>query len=184
MHCSRLKFQCSPQLGHCRHKTPPLQRPSRHAASQTSPLQHQHRIAAAAPDTSLSTVESSVDEAVQSSGREALAGLGIAPLAAEALFDTQHVQEWTPALLAYAPLGCVLAFVRMAAWIGGIALDAAWFRNPVVVDAYMALLGVTVKWQDEHNIPATEVGGEWVGTSGAHNQHARQGRVMSNMQVH
>jgi hypothetical protein len=102
-------------------------------------------------------LESSVDEAVQLSGRETLESLGIAPIPTEQLFDKAHVEQWTPLLIAYAPLGCVLAMLRMAAWIGGIALDASWFRNPAVVDAYMALLGVTVKWEGEQNIPA-EVG--------------------------
>jgi hypothetical protein len=102
-------------------------------------------------------LESSIDEAAQSSSRETLENLGITPIATEQLFDKAHVEQWTPLLLAYAPLGCVLAVVRMAAWIGGIALDASWFRNPAVVDAYMALLGVTVKWEGEQNIPA-EVG--------------------------
>lgn len=101
-----------------------------------------------------STLESSVDEAVQSSSREALTRLGIAAVAPEDLFDQQHIQEWTPLLLAYLPFGCALALIRMAAWVGGIALDASWFRNRAVIDAYMALLGVTVKWQGEQHIPA------------------------------
>jgi hypothetical protein len=91
---------------------------------------------------------------VQSSSREKLSGLGIRPVAAEQLFDAAHVEEWTPLLLAYAPFGCVLAVIRMAAWIGGIALDASWFRNKAVVDAYMALLGVTVVWEGQQNIPS------------------------------
>lgn len=111
---------------------------------------------------STSTLESSVDEAQQTSCREALLGLGIAPTPAEQLFDRTHIQQWTPLLLAYAPLGCVLATVRMAAWILGIALDASWFRNKAVVDAYMALLGVTVKWEGEHNVPG-EVGAAMTG---------------------
>jgi len=101
-----------------------------------------------------STLESSVDEAVQSSIREALTRLGIAAIAPEDLFDQQHIQEWTPLLLAYLPFGCALALIRMAAWVGGIALDASWFRNSAVIDAYMALLGVTVKWEGEQHIPA------------------------------
>lgn len=114
-------------------------------------------VRASAITVSTSTLESSVDEAVQLSGRETLESLGIAPIPTEQLFDKAHVEQWTPLLIAYAPLGCVLAMLRMAAWIGGIALDASWFRNPAVVDAYMALLGVTVKWEGEQNIPA-EVG--------------------------
>jgi hypothetical protein len=105
--------------------------------------------------SSLSTLESSVDEALQSSSREeALSQLGIAPIDVQQLFDAAHVTDWDPLLLAYAPFGCLLALLRMAAWIGGIALDASWFRNPAVVDAYMALLGVTVVWHGEENIPA------------------------------
>lgn len=106
-----------------------------------------------------STVESSVDEAVQSSGRESLTRLGIPQVSAEQLFDAAHVQEWTPLLLAYFPVGCLLAVIRMAAWIGGIALDASWFRNKAVIDAYMALLGVTVVWEGEENIPSEVRGG-------------------------
>lgn len=107
----------------------------------------------------LSTLESSVDEALQSSSREeALSQLGIAPVDVHQLFDPSHVTNWDPLLLAYTPFGCLLALLRMAAWIGGIALDALWFRNKAVVDAYIALLGVTVVWQGEQNIPA-EVSG-------------------------
>lgn len=107
----------------------------------------------------LSTLESSVDEALQSSSREeALSQLGIAPVDVHQLFDPSHVTNWDPLLLAYTPFGCLLALLRMAAWIGGIALDASWFRNKAVVDAYMALLGVTVVWQGKQNIPA-EVSG-------------------------
>ena len=106
-----------------------------------------------ANSTPTSTLESSVDEAVQNSSRETLSSLGIAPTAPEQLFDTAHIEQWTPLLLAYLPFGCALAALRMAAWVGGIALDAAWFRNPAVVDAYMSLLGVTVKWEGEENFP-------------------------------
>jgi hypothetical protein len=99
---------------------------------------------------------------VQNSSREILSNLGIRPVAAEQLFDPVHVREWTPLLLAYSPFGCVLAVIRMAAWIGGIALDASWFRNKAVVDAFMALLGVTVVWEGEQNIPSEVRGSQSV----------------------
>lgn len=119
-----------------------------------------------------STLESSVDEAAQATScREALLSLGIPPTPPEELFDSTHIdpQDITPALLAYAPFGCVLALVRMAAWVAGIALDASWFRHKAVVDAYMALLGVTVQWEGEEHIPDEVgvvggcVGGGWLG---------------------
>ena len=57
------------------------------------------------------------------------------------LFDADaHVPAWRPSLLAYAPLGLVLAVLRMALWIGGVLLDAPWFRRPEVVGSYLAML--------------------------------------------
>lgn len=38
----------------------------------------------------------------------------------------------------------------------GIAADQPWFRNKSVIDAYMALLGITVVWKNEHCIPTDQ----------------------------
>lgn len=104
-----------------------------------------------------STVESSLDETTAASSRQALADLGIAELQPEQLFDDAHVQAWGPLLAAYMPVGVLLAVLRMAAWVGGIALDAAWLERPGVVDAYMALLGVRVEWRGQEHIPQQQV---------------------------
>jgi hypothetical protein len=94
-----------------------------------------------------------VDEAIEVSRHETLAALGLTQAAPSDLFPAAHVERWTPLLLAYAPIGAALAVLRMAAWVGGIALDAPWFRSPAVVSAYLTLLGVTVTWRGEENIP-------------------------------
>lgn len=44
------------------------------------------------------------------------------------LFDSAHVPKWTLPLLLYLPFGVLLAITRMILWIGGILLDASWFR--------------------------------------------------------
>lgn len=59
------------------------------------------------------------------------------------MFDDALVQPWSPALRAWLPLGALLAGLRMGLWVAGIALDAPWFRQRAVVDAYLALLGVS-----------------------------------------
>jgi 1-acyl-sn-glycerol-3-phosphate acyltransferase len=43
--------------------------------------------------------------------------------------------------------------VPVAVTAAGIALDAPWFRQMSVINAYMALLGVKVTWRNTHNIP-------------------------------
>ncbi len=48
---------------------------------------------------------------------------------AAVLFDRSHVHEWSPMLALYLPFGLVIAALRSALWIMGIALDAPWFRN-------------------------------------------------------
>lgn len=101
-----------------------------------------------------STLESSVDETLDNTFKKQLSDLGVTTITADQLFDGVHVLKWTPLLLAYFPVGCILAAIRMLAWAGGVSLDASWFRNKAVVDMYMALLGVTVIWEDQHNIPA------------------------------
>ena len=42
---------------------------------------------------------------------------------------------------------------RMLLWVGGILLDAPWFRNQAIVDTYLAALGVRVVWHNQHLIP-------------------------------
>ena len=57
------------------------------------------------------------------------------------LFDEAgHVTAWTPSLLLYAPFGLAIAALRMSLWIGGVLLDAPWFRKPEVVAGYLAML--------------------------------------------
>lgn len=146
--CARAAAAALRATPHSQH--PPPSRVECRAAQQAAPSE-----SAAAALASFSP-ESSVDEAASSaSSRAALSALGIPPVTdpQRQLFDAAHVAQWTPALVAYAPIGALLALLRMAAWVGGIALDAPWFRHPAVVDAYMALLGVSVEWQDERNIP-------------------------------
>lgn len=42
---------------------------------------------------------------------------------------------------------------RQALWIGGIALDLPAWRNPSIIAGFLALLGVSITWRGEHNIP-------------------------------
>uniref|UniRef100_A0A383VUK4 Phospholipid/glycerol acyltransferase domain-containing protein n=1 Tax=Tetradesmus obliquus TaxID=3088 RepID=A0A383VUK4_TETOB len=135
-----------------------------HVSKQRSHLRHREgpRLAAAQvsgsassldPPSVTSTMESSLDEATKASAADVLRGLNIKEVQPAALFDAAHVEEWSPQLVAYFPLGCALAAARFAAWIAGIALDAPWFRQMPVINAYMALLGVKVTWRNTHNIP-------------------------------
>ncbi|KAG2434165.1 hypothetical protein HXX76_007892 [Chlamydomonas incerta] len=71
-----------------------------------------------------------------------------------ALFHTAHLEDLSPALALYLPVGFALAAIRSALWIAGIALDKPWFRNQAVVDGYLKLLGVTVTWVHPERIPA------------------------------
>lgn len=68
------------------------------------------------------------------------------------LFDDSHV-TWTPALILYFPLGCVLALARICLWIAGIALDLQGFKNPAIVSMYLRLLGVKVVWNNVERVP-------------------------------
>lgn len=52
-------------------------------------------------------------------------------------------------LLLPAACCCCCCYRRIA----GIAIDAPWFRNMPVVNAYMSLLGAKVTWKNTHNIP-------------------------------
>eukprot|EP00878_Enallax_costatus_P009580 GHUV01010010.1.p1 GENE.GHUV01010010.1~~GHUV01010010.1.p1 ORF type:complete len:320 (+),score=72.39 GHUV01010010.1:204-1163(+) len=103
-----------------------------------------------------STVESSVDEATKLNTIDYLRSLGVEPVTVDQLFNDEHVQQWTPQLLAYFPLGCVLGAIRFSAWVAGIAADQPWFRNQSVINAYMALLGVKVVWKNDHHIPVDQ----------------------------
>ena len=113
--------------------------------------------------TSTSSLESSVDESGGSGvdGDAALAArleaAGVAPVAAadlfdDAFFDPRDVLS-NPLLALYFPFGCALAVLRMALWIGGIALDLPLWRNPGVVRGFLALLGVSVAWRHEERLP-------------------------------
>ncbi|GFR47803.1 hypothetical protein Agub_g9579 [Astrephomene gubernaculifera] len=74
--------------------------------------------------------------------------------ASKVLFDEQHIATWRPDLILYAPFGILLAALRSALWLLGIALDQPWFRRQGVVQAYLKLLGVTVTWRHAERIPA------------------------------
>ncbi|WIA36380.1 hypothetical protein OEZ86_007695 [Tetradesmus obliquus] len=135
-----------------------------HVSKQRSHLRHREwpRLAAAQvsgsassldPPSVTSTMESSLDDATKASAADVLRASNIKEVQPAALFDAAHVEEWSPQLVAYFPLGCALAAARFAAWIAGIALDAPWFRQMPVINAYMALLGVEVTWRNTHNIP-------------------------------
>lgn len=69
-----------------------------------------------------STMESSVDEATKVSKAEVLMSLNIAEVRPEQLFDSVHIESWSPQLAAYFPLGCLLATIRFAAWVAGEAV--------------------------------------------------------------
>ncbi|GBF90290.1 hypothetical protein Rsub_02396 [Raphidocelis subcapitata] len=103
-----------------------------------------------------SLMESTVDEDGGAGLAERLVAAGIAPVRAAELFDEHFtdVRSWTPLLAVYFPFGCTLALLRMALWIGGIALDLPAWRSPSVVAGFLALLGVTVDWRGEARVPA------------------------------
>lgn len=102
-------------------------------------------------DYATTMIESSLEE---SSATPTLQALGVPAVAdAASLFDTSHIEQWTPRLALYFPVGCVLASLRTILWVGGIAIDAPWFRSPGVVAAYLALLGVRVTWRGEQHLP-------------------------------
>lgn len=122
----------------CHHKVPsghsgkkPKVGKSTHIANRHLEKPYQWRLGAAetknlytADVTSIdgslgSTLESSVDESERVSTIDHLRHLGVEPVTAEELFDAEHVKQWTPQLLAYFPLGCILAAIRFSAWVAG-----------------------------------------------------------------
>lgn len=71
------------------------------------------------PPSVTSTMESSLDDATKASAADVLRASNIKEVQPAALFDAAHVEEWSPQLVAYFPLGCALAAARFAAWIAG-----------------------------------------------------------------
>jgi len=102
------------------------------------------------PASPFTTMEKS---AARLNTAERLSALGIPELSQAALFDDHHIDDLNLLLLAYFPFGCVVAALRMALWVVGVALDAPWFRQPSVIGAWVYLLGVSVTWTDQQNIP-------------------------------
>eukprot|EP00775_Hariotina_reticulata_P006685 gene6685-6908_t len=99
-------------------------------------------------------MEMSIEEsAARLNTADRLSALGIPELSPSALFDELQIDELSPLLLAYFPLGFVVAALRMALWVAGVALDASWFRQPSVIGGWLNLLGVSVTWTDQQNIP-------------------------------
>ena len=81
--------------------------------------------------------------------------LGGARVAVSCLFPAQHVDQVTPELVAYAPLGCLLAAGRAAVWAVCALVD-----SPALTDSDTALgfiltslLGVTATWSGLENLP-------------------------------
>jgi hypothetical protein len=72
---------------------------------------------------------------------------------ANRLFDNKHIMRWTPSLVLYCPFGFVIALFRMSLWIGGVLLDADWFRSPAVISAYLTLLGFRSTWHHTERLP-------------------------------
>lgn len=70
------------------------------------------------------------------------------------LFDQEHVQQWTPQLILYTPIGTVIAVVRMALWVLGVLIDSPGFRQPGAFSIYLKLLGLEITWKNLEGIPA------------------------------
>eukprot|EP00955_Chlamydomonas_euryale_P076923 362822-Chlamydomonas_euryale.AAC.16 len=68
-------------------------------------------------------------------------------------FEPGFVTAWSPSLLAYFPLGCVLAVLRMGLWVGGVIIDAEAFKRPSVASAFLRLLGFRCRWQGVERLP-------------------------------
>ena len=77
----------------------------------------------------VSTTEASTSEEASSSS--GCSSTTTAEAHGRLLFDDDgHLPPgaWSPSLLLYAPLGLVVAAMRMVLWLGGVLIDAPWFR--------------------------------------------------------
>lgn len=68
-------------------------------------------------------------------------------------FTSSHVPAWSPGLVAYAPLGCVLAVTRMLLWVGGVLIDAEQFKRRDVSSCFLRLLGFQCIWHNVDRLP-------------------------------
>eukprot|EP00891_Asterochloris_glomerata_P006077 jgi/Astpho2/6077/Aster-04024 len=72
------------------------------------------------------------------------------------LFSRQHVGRWTPAMAAYFPFGCMLAAVRMLAWVALLTADQPWLTdNDTSIRVLQFLLGIDVSWRGTERLPPT-----------------------------
>ncbi|KAK9834294.1 hypothetical protein WJX81_004186 [Elliptochloris bilobata] len=71
-----------------------------------------------------------------------------------ALFPTAHVEQWTPGLILYFPVGCAVAAVRMALWVAVLLADAAWLTdNDAAIRVLQAVLGLDIAWRHAERLP-------------------------------
>lgn len=68
-------------------------------------------------------------------------------------FNPSHIPAWSPLLALYFPIGVVVAALRMLLWIGGVLIDAPWFRSQAVVRTYLSLLGFKATWRNTELLP-------------------------------
>jgi 1-acyl-sn-glycerol-3-phosphate acyltransferase len=71
------------------------------------------------------------------------------------LFPSRHVPRWSPLLLAYFPIGCVLGVLRMATWVVLLAVDSELLTNDdTMIQVFYKLLGIRVQWHGAQYLPA------------------------------
>lgn len=111
--------------------------------------------AAATQPTVTTTVTTSTTSTSSTSTSTSASTSNQAEAHAQRLFDfnTSHIPAWSPLLALYFPIGVVLAALRMLLWIGGVLIDAPWFRSQLVVRTYLALLGFKATWRNTALLP-------------------------------